>query len=391
MLRNANGSVLARKGVNPHYTVPSLPRPASLLVAAALLAGGGIAALYLHRAASRPAPLTTVAPVIAATVAPVEIRPLARSVICDGSVVAWQELVLGAEAGGLRVAEVNVDEGDQIRRGQVLMRFDTALLAAQSAQSEAGVKEAEAALTFLQSDVTRAVELSRGAYIAAQTVEQRQSSARQAEARLVAARAHRDESAAKLAQAQITAPADGIVTRRTAQPGTVSSVGQEMFRLLRDNRLELDAKIPELKLALVQPGQTARVIHGEQTVQATVRAIAPMVATDTRLGIVHIALPIGTILRPGMFARVEIEVDAAPTEIVPQEAVTFQGDAPIAFVADRNGLVSLRRLTTGQRREGLVEILAGLQPGESVITSGAGFLADGDHVRLVHPLVAAMH
>jgi RND family efflux transporter MFP subunit len=391
MLRSANASVLARKGMNPHDAGPFLPRPAALLVLAAFLAGLGIAALYLHRTASRPTTITTVSPVIAATVAQVEIRPLARSVIGDGSVVAWQELILGAEAGGLRVAEVSVDEGDQVRRGQVLMRFDTALLAAQSAQSEAGVKEAEAALTFLQSDVTRAVELSRGAYIAAQTVEQRQSNARQAEARLVLARARRDESAARLAQAQIVAPTDGIVTRRTAQPGTVSSVGQEMFRLLRDNRLELDARIPELELSLVQPGQTARVIHGEQTVAATVRAIAPMVATDTRLGIVHIALPIGTILRPGMFARVEIAVDAAPTEVVPQEAVTFQGDAPVAFVADGNGLVSMRRLTTGQRRNGMVEILAGLRPGESVITSGAGFLADGDHVALVRPLVVAEH
>jgi RND family efflux transporter MFP subunit len=396
MFRSAPAAALLRQGINqpaaaPLLPRPNLPRPGVLLVAATLLSAAGIAGLYLHRSSAAPILAGTEQPVIAVTVAPVEVRSLARSVIGDGSVVPWQELVVGAEVGGLRVTEVSVDEGDQVRRGQVLMRFDAALLSAQSAQSEAGVNEAEAALRFLQSDVSRAVELSRGAFISSQTVEQRQSNAHQAEARLVLARARRDEAGARLAQAQILAPTDGIVIRRSAQPGNVSSSGQEMFRLVRDGRLELDAKIPELELSFVQAGQSARVIHGPDVVQAVVRSVAPMVATDTRLGIVHIALPIGSSLRPGMFARVEIAVDAAPARVVPQSAVTFQGDAPVAFVADGNGRVSLQHLTTGMRRDGLVEILAGLQTGDSVITSGAGFLGDGDHVRVVHPLIVAGH
>jgi RND family efflux transporter MFP subunit len=387
------GSQVDRNMTNRRGSKPSVFRPMIILGCAGLLSAGGINQLYLHHSAAA----NTVAsagidpPVISVTVIPAEVRPLSRAVTGDGSVVAWQELVVGAEVAGLRVAEVAVDEGDLVRRGQVLMRFDTTLLNAQAAQAEAGVREAEAALQFLQSDVTRGVALSRGSFIAQQTLEQRQSAARQAEARLVLARARLGEATARLAQAQLLAPADGVVIRRSGQPGTISAVGQEMFRLVRDGRLELDAKVPELELGFVQPGQTVRVVHGDEIVLAVVRAVAPAVAADTRLGTVHIALPDGAGLRPGMFARAEILVDAAPAVVVPQNAISFRGDVPTAFVMDAGDRVSLRRLTTGMSHDGVVEVLTGLQPGQRVVTAGAGFLADGDRVRVVGPLVVAGH
>jgi RND family efflux transporter MFP subunit len=386
-------SQVNRSATNRRGARPSIFHPWLVLAFAGLLSGIGIAGLYMHRndGVTTRASAVIEPPVIAVTVAPVEVRPLPRSVIGDGSVVAWQELVIGAEVAGLRVAEVAVDEGDQVRRGQVLMRFDATLLKAQLAQAEAGIKEAEVALQFLQSDVTRAVELSHGAFIATQTLEQRQSAARQAEARLVLARARHEEATARLAQAWLVAPADGIVIRRSGQPGTISAVGQEMFRLVRDGRLELDAKVPELELAAVQAGQTVHVRHGNEVVEAVVRAIAPTVATDTRLGVVHIALPSASDLRPGMFARVEILVEAAPVLTVPQGAVTFRGDAPAVFVVNENDRVSLQSLNAGMRRDGVVEVLAGLQSGQSVVTTGAGFLSDGDRVRVVRPIYVAEH
>jgi RND family efflux transporter MFP subunit len=388
MFRSAEAACQISTRVTDRRQVrPSIFRPWFILAVAGILAGTGITWLYLHRSGTiRNISSTAIdPPVIAVTVEPVKVRPLARSVTGDGSVVAWQELVIGAEVAGLRVAEVAVDEGDQVQRGQVIMRFDAALLTAQAAQAEAGVKEAEAALQFLQADVARAVELSRGSFIAQQALEQRQSAAHQAEARLVLARARNQEATARLAQAQLVAPANGVVIRRSGQPGTISAVGQEMFRLVRDGRLELDAKVPELELGAVRPGQTVHVIHGDEVVQGVVRAVAPTVAADTRLGIVHIALSGESGLVPGMFARVEILVDAAPTLVVPQGAVAFRGDAPGSFVVDDNGRVSLQRLTTGMRRDGFVEVLAGLHSGQSVVTSGAGFLSDGDRVRVVAP------
>src|SRR5690242_7721338 len=119
-----------------------------LSVVLAACCAAGAASVLVHRmtlsapaasprAASEPA-------VLAVTVVPAEIRPLVRSVIGDGSVVPWQELIVSAETAGLRVAELAADEGDQVRRGQVLARFDDSLLVAQLAQAEAAVTEADA-------------------------------------------------------------------------------------------------------------------------------------------------------------------------------------------------------------------------------------------------------
>ena len=163
-----------------------------------------------------------------------------------------------------------------------------------------------------RSDLRRSVELSRTDNVARQILEQRQSAARQAEAKLAAAQARRDEAAARLAQTRIEAPADGVVSRRSVLLGAVVQPGQEMLRLIRDGRLELAARVPELDLAAVQPGQAVRVTHGERSIEGRVRMVAPVIAGDTRLGIVHVALPPDSGLRPGMFARAELVPAAAP-------------------------------------------------------------------------------
>jgi RND family efflux transporter MFP subunit len=357
----------------------------------ALILAWGVVTFSQTREASRTTalPARPEPPVLTVTVAPVTMQAGARSVDGDGSVVAWQELVVGAEVAGLRAIEIAVDEGDRVRRGQMLVRFDESVLAAQATQAEANLAEADAALRNARAELNRAAELSHGAFIAPQALEQRQFAARQADARWLSARAHRDEAAARLMQARLLAPADGIVARRSVQLGAVSMMGQEMFRLIRDGRLELDVKVPELELAALRPGQAAHIWHGDSEVEATVRAIAPTVTTDTRLGVVHIALPAASDLRPGMFARAEILVDDAPMVAVPEAALTFQGNEPAAFVLQENGLVAQRRLITGERRNGLVEVTKGLQVGESIVTSGAGFLTDGDRVRVVPALAVA--
>ena len=325
-------------------------------------------------------------PSVSVAAVPAEVRLLERVVVGDGTVVPWQELSVGAELGGLRVRDVLAEEGAKVRLGQLLASLDTAVPAAQAAQAEAAVAEAEAASRVARLDLERATELSRGAVAARQTVEQRQAAARQAEARLAAARARRDEAAARLAQTRVLAPADGTVVRRSVQLGAVVSAGEEMFRLLRDDRLELDARVPELDLGAVRPGQPVRVLHGDREIRATVRAVAPAVAAETRLGTVRVALPPGAGLLPGMFARAEIRSDARQAIAVPRSALVFHDGAAAMFVLEDGGRASLRRLTTGVHRHGLVEVTAGLRAGERVVISGAGFLADGDRVRAVPAL-----
>lgn len=379
---------------------PEIARPRRwrwllLLAVAAMLGLGGALALrdeitsasdrQAHAAAGLSVPAEP-PPALTVTVAPAARRPMARVVVGDGSVVAWQELVIGAEAGGLRVAEVAVEEGDRVRQGQLLVRLEASVLAAQRDGAEASVQEAESALRIARQDLVRSVELSRTESAPRQALEQREAAARQAEARLAAARARRDEAAARLAQTRILAPTDGVVSRRTVLSGAVTSVGQEMVRLIRDGRVELDARVPELEFAAVRAGQRARVFHGDREIEAEVRAVAPTVAADTRLGVVHVALPPESGLRPGMFARAEILPEAAPVLAVPQEAVLFREGRPAVFVLSADDRVAFRQLATGRRRDGAVEVVEGLAPGERVVVSGAGFLSDGDRVRVAGAL-----
>lgn len=364
----------------------------ALAVLVLLLGGAGAAAWIIRRQpAASPAPAAAPTPALTVALAEVREERLARPVVGDGSVAAWQELVIGTETGGLKVVEVNFEEGDQVRQGQVLVRIDPAVPAAQAAQAEAAAIEAEAALRLAEADLRRSAELARTESVARQTLDQRQSAARQAEARLIAARARRDEAQARLEQVTIEAPADGVISRRTILLGAVVQPGQEMFRLIRDGRLELDARVPELDLGGVAPGQRVRVIHGAREIEARVRTIAPVVAGETRLGIVRVALPPDSGLRPGMFARAEILPEAAtPVLTVPQEAVVFRGGGAVAFVLPEGAeRVVQRAVVPGQRREGRVEVTAGLAAGERVVATGAGFLSDGDMVRVAPPAAPA--
>lgn len=354
---------------------------ASLALVLAVLA----AAFVLTRPSGRTAPAATptAPPVLTVQTMPVREQTLQRPVIGDGSVVAWQELVVGIEAGGLRVAEVPIEEGERVTKGQVLARLDDLVLAAQAGSARGSVTEAEAALALAQAELRRATELSRTDAVARQTLEQRQANLRQTEARLLSARARLEEAEARLAQTRILAPADGIVARRSILPGAVAQPGQEVARLIRDGRLELAARVPELELPGIAPGQHVRVRHGANEIEGEVRAVAPVVAAETRLGTVHVALPAGSGLRPGMFAQAEILPAARPALVVPNEAVIFRDGRSTAFVLpEGSDRVALRAVRTGERRGGVIEILEGLQAGDRVVATGAGFLSDGDRVRV---------
>jgi len=376
------GTAAMGRAVPPRRGRLALAALAAAGLVAAFLLRGEIAAL-LPRPAPAPAPPTAAGPppVLTVAVAPATVRPLSRTVTGDGSVVPWQELVIGAEAGALRVVEVAVEEGDAVRAGQPLVLMDETLLRAVLGQAEAAVAEAGAALRNARQDLARATDLSRSGNAPRQTLELRDAAAQQAGARLASASARREEVAARLAQARVLAPADGIVSRRSVLPGTVTAAGQEMVRLIRDGRLELDARVPELEMALLRPGQPVRVLHGDRVVAGTVRALAPTVAADTRLGLVHVALPAESGLRPGMFARAEIRPGDVPGLTVPPSALLFRDGRPAVLVLEGDR-VALRPVATGRRGGDAVEVTAGLAEGERVVVSGAGFLGDGDRVRV---------
>lgn len=314
----------------------------------------------------------------------IEERPVERVLSASGIVVAWEEVPVGSELGGLAVTAVAVEEGAKIKQGDVLAQLNDAVLKAQMAGQDAAVTRAEATLQLSRADLKRARELRPKGTISAraldsQIAETKIEAARHAEAEALAA-----ETSARLAQTRIIAPVDGYVSKRDVVVGQIVRQGEELFRLIRDSKLELAAEVTEDELLHLKPGQKARVdIVDGVAVEGEVRLVSPRIDAQTRVAIVRITLDPSDQTRPGMFGKARISLSAVPGIRVPQSALVFRNGKPVVFVVGPDGTASAREVRAGARFEGDVVVEEGLTGGETVIVKGAGFLFDGDRIRVI--------
>lgn len=323
------------------------------------------------------------APALTVSVVTVTQQPMSRRVEASGTVTAWEEVPVGSEAGGLTAVQVLADEGSYVRQGQVLVKLNDDLLASQQRQQEASVASARATLNQADANLSRARELRQRGFLAQASLDARLAEQQTAQAQLAAAQAALAETVTRRDQTNIRAPVGGLITARSVVKGQIVAAGTELLRLVRDGRLELDAQIPESELGLVRAGMPATVSSNEVgEVGGVVRIVTPQVDPQTRLGLARIALSSPKGFRPGMFARGVIEVGAQPTLVVPTAAILYRDNKAGVFVLDRTNHAQFRPLRTGDRTGNNTEVLAGLNAGERVVVEGAGFLSEGDAVRV---------
>src|SRR5688572_3065590 len=211
---------------------------------------------------------------LAVTVAAPRTRELARAITVSGPVAAVEEMQLGVEVSGLRVTSLDVDVGQPVRRGQVLLTLDHRMLDADLKQAHAAYREAEAGAALARSNLARGENLEKDHFISASQLDELRATRTQAEARLGTARAARDAVALRRSFADLRAPADGIISKRLVQPGQVVAAGGELLRLIRDGRLEWRAELPSGQLAQVAPGDTVVLRSREGAkVEGRVRAV----------------------------------------------------------------------------------------------------------------------
>lgn len=334
--------------------------------------------LFLHSTAHAQAPSAAMT-VMAASVKKSQIT---RSIITTGSVVAWREIPVSTEASGLAVTEIAVDEGDVVAKGQILARVNDDRIKAEILKQKAAIAELEASLANARSEAMRARSVTSGV-VTAQTIEQRETLVKTTEAKLDAARAQLLEIEARHRQTVIVAPAAGIIASRAVAIGQVIQTGTEMFRLIQESRIEVDARVLESDLLAAIVGQSAT-IFGPTGVseQGTVRSIAPVVDPKTRLGTVRIALSGASHLKPGMFARVEIAVESKLALTVPLKALVWREAKAHVFKVNADNLVSLTEVRIGRGTTNNVEVVQGLDVGDRIVTQGAGLLNDGDAVNV---------
>lgn len=305
----------------------------------------------------------------------------------NGAIAAWQEAVVGAELSGLRLDAVLVNVGDRVRKGQVLATLAGEAVRADIQNAQASLQEAQALAAEAKSNADRARHLRAADAISAQEAQRSLTSEQTALARVESAKAQLAAQELRGRQTRVVAPDDGVISARSATVGAVVQPGVELFRLIRQSRLEWRAELPSADLVRVQPGMKAVATPpGGQPVEGRVRMVAPTVDGGTRNGIVYVDLPASATqagARAGVFAAGKVAVGQSGGLTVPQTAVLLRDGFSYVFVVEAQQSVRQLKVKVGRRQGERIEVLEGLKEGMQVVAAGVAFLADGDTVRVV--------
>lgn len=309
----------------------------------------------------------------------------------NGAIAAWQEAVVGAELSGLRLDAVLVNVGDRVRKGQLLASLASEAVRADIQNAQASLQEAQALAAEAKSNADRARNLRAADAISAQEAQRSLTSEQTALARVESAKAQLAAQELRGRQTRVVAPDDGVISARSATVGAVVQPGVELFRLIRQSRLEWRAELPSTDLGRVQPGMKAVATPpGGQPVEGRVRMVAPTVDGGTRNGLVYVDLPASATqagARAGMFASGKLAVGQAGGLTVPQTAVLLRDGFSYVFVLEgrQADQASVRqvKVKVGRRQGERIEVIEGLKDGVQVVAAGVAFLADGDVVRVV--------
>jgi HlyD family secretion protein len=361
----------------------------ALQLAAALLAVGLSAC---QPAAETPpagegaqaAPATPAAkPAMTVTVTRPGSESLSVGLQANGNVSAWQEASIGAELNGLRLAAVNVNVGDVVRKGQVLATLAGDTTQAESLQSRAAQMQAEASYENAKADADRARAIQDTGALSQSQIAQYLTAEKVARAQWEAAKAAYGAAQVRLANTRVLAPDDGVISARTASVGAVVGAGQELFRLVRGSRMEWRAEVTPSEVGRIRVGQKVRVTAATGTELAgTVRAIAPSADAQTRNVLVFVDLPRHNDLKAGTFAKGQFELGQSSALTVPAPSVVVRDGHNYVFVIGADSKASQRKVRTGRRVGERVEVLDGLKADESIAVQGAGFLNEGDVVKV---------
>ncbi|QYF91798.1 efflux RND transporter periplasmic adaptor subunit [Massilia sp. PAMC28688] len=312
----------------------------------------------------------------------------------NGNVVAWQEAIIGSESGGLRLTEVRVNVGDAVTKGQVLAVFASDSVKADVAQAKAALMEAQANASEAAANAARARTLQNSGALSAQQISQFMTAETTARARIASAKAALAAQELRLSYTRVLAPDSGVISARQATVGSVVGVGTELFRMIRQGRLEWRAEVTAAELARIRTGTTAvvKAANGSE-LTGKVRMIAPTIDPQTRSALVYVDLPASAganaPFKAGMFASGQFELGTSDAMTVPQQSVVVRDGFSYVFRLNPDQRVSQLKVQTGRRLGERIEIVSGLAPNTTVVVSGAGFLNEGDLVRNVAASAAA--
>jgi RND family efflux transporter MFP subunit len=340
---------------------------------------------------------TAAKPALTVATARAQTAPLGLQLSANGNIAAWQDAVIGAQSNGLVLKDVLVNVGDSVRKGQVLARFGSETLLADVAQAQASLAEGQATAADAQANAERARSVQGTDVLSTQQIAQYLTAEKTAQARVNALQASVNAQQLRLAQAEVLAPDSGIISARAATVGAVVGAGTELFRFVRQGRLEWRAEVTSAELPRLKPGTlvTVTTATGAQ-LAGKVRMVGPTVDPLTRAALVYVDIPpmnparTGVPVLPGMFAKGVFALGDSTGLTIAQQAVVIRDGFTSVFRLDAGNRVKQLRVTTGRRSGAVIELLDGVKPEDQLVVSGAGFLNDGDLVKVVPALISAV-
>ena len=368
----------------PYPAVPAA-RPGQFLCLRHILLALATVLTNTYLQAQPPAPAAASSDAaLTINVSRIEPQDFTRYLSLNGTLNAWQEVIIAAEVGGYRVEEVLVDVGDYVNKGQELVKLSTALLETDVAAREAALIQREAEATNARLALERAQTVAKRDLLSPAEIDRLESESVGANGRVDAARADLEAARVRLRFAHVQAPDDGVISGRNVSMGQIAQAGVELLRLVRQNRVEWRGEVPESDLPGLQVGQAVNVtsVDGREH-PGTIRIVSPTVNPNTHNGVVYVDVPADDALRPGMFARGRIELARGKALMVPLNSLVSSDGYHYVFTVNPDRTVRKQMIETGAIQGNNIEVRSGLEAGVNIVTSGAGFLKDGDRVNIV--------
>jgi HlyD family secretion protein len=363
---------------------PSKNRVIVWSIAAAAILVVAVLAWRITHALAKPEAVLSSIPTVSVTEISVSAVPATVSII--GTIAARYDEPVGVEGDGGRVTAIYVEAGDHVKQGQVLAHLNNSVLEPQVANLEAALEQARAEAELATAEYQRATAVGASGALSAEETQCRKSSAATAASHVKVVAAQLAEAKARLARADVRAPADGIILTRTAEVGqTAMAGGEALFRLSKGGETELRGQVAEQDLPLLKVGQSVNVrLTGTTKVyEGHIRLLGAVIDPATRLGTVKVSLMPDPNLRPGAFARAEVTVSNAERAVLPQTAVLSDDKGSYVLVVNAQGKVERKPVrVTGIVASG-VTIAEGLNPKDQIVTTAGAFLQEGETVKAV--------
>jgi RND family efflux transporter MFP subunit len=304
--------------------------------------------------------------------APVQYREVDITYAAEAVVEATRQSTVSAQVTG-RVVEVRFDVGDVVAQGQVIARIDSSQARQVVAGSQAQVSQAQAAYENARAEFERTRDLARQKFVSQATLDRAEAALRVAKAQVESARAGAGEAETAKGFTTVVAPFGGVVAARHIEVGEMAVPGKPLFTGFDPRELRVIASIPQYKVADIRtsPRVSVELPSVGKRVAGSNLTVLPAADARTHSTRVRVDLPAGMKdVVPGVYARAHFTVGRARKLVMPEAAAVHRSEVTGAYVVGAGGKVSFRQIRLGEPAgDGLVEVLAGLMPGEKVATA----------------------